>query len=63
MLDTVIFARDKWLAPGGLIFPDKASIHLMAIEDAEYKCVGGGPATRCTVRVLRTQAAASVRAA
>lgn len=40
MLDTVIFARDKWLAPGGLIFPDKASIHLLAIEDAEYKCGG-----------------------
>eukprot|EP00887_Chlorella_sp_A99_P003197 scaffold9.g3197.t1 len=37
MLDSVLFARDKWLVPGGLIFPDKASIHLVAIEDAEYK--------------------------
>lgn len=38
MLDTVLWARDKWLAPHGLIFPDKASLHLVAIEDAEYKC-------------------------
>jgi protein arginine N-methyltransferase 1 len=37
MLDTVLFARDKWLAPGGLIFPDKATLYLTAIEDAEYK--------------------------
>jgi len=37
MLDTVLFARDKWLNPGGLIFPDKASIYLIAIEDAEYR--------------------------
>merc|ERR1739848_640807 len=37
MLDTVIFARDKWLAPGGLHFPDKAQLHICAIEDKEYK--------------------------
>jgi protein arginine N-methyltransferase 1 len=37
MLDTVLFARDKWLAPGGLIFPDKATLYLTAIEDADYK--------------------------
>jgi len=37
MLDTVIFCRDKWLVPGGLIFPDKASLHIAAIEDGEYK--------------------------
>jgi hypothetical protein len=24
MLDTVIYARDKWLVPGGVILPDKA---------------------------------------
>lgn len=40
MLDTVLWARDKWLAPGGLIFPDKASLHVVAIEDAEYKYGG-----------------------
>ena len=37
MLDTVLFARDKWLIPGGLIFPDKATLYVAAIEDAEYK--------------------------
>ena len=37
MLDTVIFARDKWLTKGGLIFPDHASLHITAIEDAEYR--------------------------
>lgn len=37
MLDTVLIARDKWLKPGGLIFPDKASIYICAIEDAEYR--------------------------
>jgi len=37
MLDTVIYARDKWLAPDGLIFPDEASLHICAIEDAEYR--------------------------
>jgi len=25
MLDTVLFARDRWLVEGGLIFPDKAT--------------------------------------
>jgi len=37
MLDTVLFARDKWLNAGGLIFPDRASIYLCAIEDSEYR--------------------------
>ncbi|CAG8596871.1 11126_t:CDS:2, partial [Ambispora gerdemannii] len=37
MLDTVLVARDKYLKPGGLIFPDKATIYLSAIEDGEYK--------------------------
>jgi len=37
MLDTVLFARDKWLAKDGLIFPDKASLYLCAIEDSEYR--------------------------
>ena len=37
MLKTVLFARDKWLAEGGLMFPDKASLHILAIEDREYK--------------------------
>jgi len=37
MLDTVIVARDKWLKPGGLIFPDRASMWMCAIEDQEYR--------------------------
>lgn len=37
MLDTVLFSRDKWLRPGGLIFPDRAHLYIAAIEDAEYK--------------------------
>mmetsp|Transcript_27342 Transcript_27342/g.69581 ORF Transcript_27342/g.69581 Transcript_27342/m.69581 type:complete len:344 (-) Transcript_27342:550-1581(-) len=37
MLDTVIYARDKWLAPNGVILPDKATLHIVGIEDGEYK--------------------------
>ena len=37
MLDTVLLARDKYLKPGGLIFPDTATIFLAAIEDQDYK--------------------------
>lgn len=37
MLDTVLYARDKFLIPGGKIFPDKATIYMAAIEDGEYK--------------------------
>jgi len=37
MLDTVLYARDRYLVKGGLIFPDKASICLAGIEDGEYK--------------------------
>ncbi|OAP56520.1 hypothetical protein AYL99_09699 [Fonsecaea erecta] len=37
MLDTVLYARDKYLQPGGLIFPDKATIYMAGIEDGEYK--------------------------
>ncbi|KAK0552121.1 Nuclear SAM-dependent mono-and asymmetric methyltransferase [Tilletia horrida] len=37
MLDTVLLARDKYLAPDGHLFPDKATLFLSAIEDEEYK--------------------------
>ncbi|QLG71856.1 hypothetical protein HG535_0C02050 [Zygotorulaspora mrakii] len=37
MLDTVLFARDRYLVEGGLIFPDKCSIHIAGLEDAQYK--------------------------
>jgi protein arginine N-methyltransferase 1 len=37
MLETVLFARDKWLRPGGLMFPDKATVYIAGIEDADFK--------------------------
>lgn len=39
MLNTVIYARDKWLKPRphGLIFPDKATLYVAGIEDKQYK--------------------------
>lgn len=37
MLDTVLVARDKYLRPGGMLFPDKATIYIAAIEDEDYK--------------------------
>ena len=45
MLDSVLYARDKWLNPGGLviknnkkqILPDKAVINIAGIEDNNYK--------------------------
>jgi protein arginine N-methyltransferase 1 len=37
MLDFVLVARDRWLKPDGLMFPDVANIYAVAIEDADYK--------------------------
>ncbi|KAG6555892.1 hypothetical protein Mapa_002534 [Marchantia paleacea] len=37
MLNTVLYARDKWLVPNGVVLPDKTSLYLTAIEDADYK--------------------------
>uniref|UniRef100_A0AC35UG39 Protein arginine N-methyltransferase 1 n=1 Tax=Rhabditophanes sp. KR3021 TaxID=114890 RepID=A0AC35UG39_9BILA len=37
MLNTVLYARDKWLAPGGAIFPDKCTMYINGIEDRKYK--------------------------
>jgi hypothetical protein len=37
MLDSVLYARDKYLVPGGLMFPDEATMYIAAIEDQEYK--------------------------
>jgi len=37
MLPTVLYARDKWLATGGIIMPDKATMYMTAIEDRKYK--------------------------
>jgi len=37
MLDTVLYARDKWLVKGGVLMPDSARLHLCAIEDGQYR--------------------------
>jgi len=37
MLDTVLFARDKWLSKDGIILPDRAVINIAGIEDKQYK--------------------------
>merc|ERR1712232_573479 len=37
MLDSVLFARDKWLREGGQLFPDRAKLYMAAIEDSDYK--------------------------
>jgi len=37
MLDSVLYARDKYLVKGGLMFPDEATMYIAAIEDQEYK--------------------------
>merc|ERR1712112_366336 len=35
MLDSVLAARDKYLAPGGTVLPNRCSIHLAAVSDPE----------------------------
>lgn len=37
MLDTVLYARDKYLVEGGLILPDKCAMYIAGIEDGQYK--------------------------
>ena len=38
ILDTVLFARDKWLVKDKVIlFPDKAAMYISAIEDGAVK--------------------------
>lgn len=37
MLDCVLFARDKWLNEGGVLFPDQARIYICALEDQRYR--------------------------
>jgi protein arginine N-methyltransferase 1 len=33
MLDSVLWARDRYLVPGGKMLPDKAIMYVAAIED------------------------------
>eukprot|EP00929_Paragymnodinium_shiwhaense_P088252 TRINITY_DN48534_c0_g1_i1.p1 TRINITY_DN48534_c0_g1~~TRINITY_DN48534_c0_g1_i1.p1 ORF type:complete len:353 (-),score=98.02 TRINITY_DN48534_c0_g1_i1:49-1107(-) len=36
-LGEVLRCRDRWLRRGGLMFPDRASLHAALLEDADYK--------------------------
>jgi len=39
MLDSVfffLFARDKWLAPDGLMLPEKCGLYLFGSEDMDF---------------------------
>lgn len=36
MLDTVLYARDKYLVNGGLMLPDRVSLHMAGLEDSKY---------------------------
>ncbi|CAH1250853.1 PRMT3 [Branchiostoma lanceolatum] len=35
MLDTVLYARDRWLAPDGSVYPDRCTLSLVAIGNAK----------------------------
>ena len=37
MLDTVLFARDKWLSKEGILLPDRAVIYLAGVDDEQYR--------------------------
>lgn len=37
MLDSVLWARDKYLAPGGKLLPDKCTMYVAGIEDGQFK--------------------------
>ncbi len=37
MLDSIIFARDKFLKEDGLMFPHKATIFCAAFSDEDYR--------------------------
>lgn len=37
MLDTVLWARDRYLVKGGKMLPDKVKMYVAAIEDSEFK--------------------------
>jgi protein arginine N-methyltransferase 1 len=36
MFDSVIYARNKWLSEGGMLFPNKAQMFIAAIDDDVY---------------------------
>merc|ERR1712216_401439 len=36
MLDSVIWAREQHLAPGGVVLPNHATLYLVAVDDADF---------------------------
>ena len=36
MLDSVLYARDKWLAEDGIMMPDTATMFIAALDDGDY---------------------------
>ena len=36
MLDSLLAARDKWLAPGGAVLPDRATIWVAGADGRAY---------------------------
>ena len=36
MFDSVLWARDKYLAKNGMLFPDRATIHLAGLDDLKF---------------------------
>ena len=37
MLNTVIYARDKWLASSGFMFPDLCALYICGVENIDFK--------------------------
>jgi protein arginine N-methyltransferase 1 len=37
MLDSVLYARDKWLAKDGILMPDRIIMNIAAVDDESYK--------------------------
>ena len=36
MLDSVIYAREKWLKKGGIMMPNTAKMYIAALDDEAY---------------------------
>ena len=36
MLDSVLYARNKWLVEGGIMMPNRAKMYIAALDDEAY---------------------------
>eukprot|EP00746_Dinoflagellata_sp_MGD_P043485 gnl/MRDRNA2_/MRDRNA2_20560_c0_seq1.p1 gnl/MRDRNA2_/MRDRNA2_20560_c0~~gnl/MRDRNA2_/MRDRNA2_20560_c0_seq1.p1 ORF type:complete len:290 (-),score=36.90 gnl/MRDRNA2_/MRDRNA2_20560_c0_seq1:406-1275(-) len=36
MFDSVLVARDRWLKPGGVMYPSRAQLHLASLDNSEF---------------------------